>query len=133
VDDLSIAFDKDGYPIDPLEWGILMNDREYSQIGETYIAGAVRVSTVWLGINHNFSGGPPKTFETMFFGGPLDCWTFGRYTTEGAAKEAHDLAVKMWHDPGFMREVEFLVRRRFTGRKRHGWVKWCRDWRRHVS
>lgn len=127
-------YDKDGHQIDPLQWGVLMEDRDYAQIGEDYIAGAVRISTVWLGINQDFSGSEqPMIYETMFFGGPLDSWTFGRYTSEEAAKEAHGLAVAMWHDPGFMREVEILVRHRLTGRERHGWVKWCRDWRRHVS
>ncbi len=34
---------------------------------------AVRVSTAFLGINHNFTGkGPPVLFETMVFGGALD-------------------------------------------------------------
>lgn len=29
------------------------------------------VSTVFLGINHNFGEGPPLLFETMIFNGPL--------------------------------------------------------------
>lgn len=32
---------------------------------------SVRVSTVFLGINHAFDDGPPLLFETMVFGGPL--------------------------------------------------------------
>src|SRR4051812_23508465 len=32
--------------------------------------GGVRVSTVFLGIDHNFGDGPPLIFETMIFGGP---------------------------------------------------------------
>lgn len=31
-----------------------------------------RVSTVFLGIDHNFFGGPPLLWETLVFGGPLD-------------------------------------------------------------
>jgi hypothetical protein len=35
--------------------------------------GGARVSTVFLGIDHNFScQGPPVLFETMIFGGELD-------------------------------------------------------------
>jgi hypothetical protein len=32
----------------------------------------VRVSTVFLVMNHNHFGGPPILFETMVFGGPMD-------------------------------------------------------------
>jgi len=31
-----------------------------------------RVSTVFLGINHQWGEGPPILWETMVFGGPLD-------------------------------------------------------------
>lgn len=35
----------------------------------------VHVSTIFLGVNHNWSGiGPPTLFETMIFGGPQDGW-----------------------------------------------------------
>ncbi len=30
------------------------------------------ISTVFLGIDHNFFGGKPLLFETMIFGGPID-------------------------------------------------------------
>jgi hypothetical protein len=35
--------------------------------------GESRISTVFLGIDHSFHGGPPILWETMIFGGPLDC------------------------------------------------------------
>lgn len=31
-----------------------------------------RVSTIFLGIDHQYGAGPPLVFETMIFGGPLD-------------------------------------------------------------
>lgn len=34
--------------------------------------GDIRVSTVFLGLDHNWGSGPPLLFETMVFGGPLD-------------------------------------------------------------
>ena len=34
--------------------------------------GGIRVSTVFLGVDHSFGEGPPLLFETMVFGGPLD-------------------------------------------------------------
>ena len=49
----------------------------------------VRVSTVFLGLNHNFSRkGPPVLWETMVFGGPLD-GTMRRYTSRDAAIMGH--------------------------------------------
>jgi len=33
--------------------------------------GSVRVSTVFLGLNHAWDDGPPLLFETVVFGGPL--------------------------------------------------------------
>ena len=42
------------------------------RVAESFVAGT-RVSTVFLGIDHNFSNkGPALLFETMVFGGPLD-------------------------------------------------------------
>ena len=49
----------------------------------------VLVSTVFLGLNYNFSGkGPPVLWETIIFGGALD-GKEQRYTSVKAAKEGH--------------------------------------------
>jgi len=49
----------------------------------------IEVSTVFLGLDHNFSGtGPPVLWETLVFGGPLD-GEGGRYTTKAAALQGH--------------------------------------------
>ena len=62
------------------------------QIGDTTV-GEVRVSTVWLGLDHNFfSSGPPLIFETMVFGGPHDEWC-DRYSTEDEARAGHERVV----------------------------------------
>jgi hypothetical protein len=51
--------------------------------------GAVEVSTVFLGIDHNFRAtGPPVLFETLVFGGPLDGESF-RYVTYDEAEAGH--------------------------------------------
>jgi hypothetical protein len=47
------------------------------------------VSTVWLGINHAFFGGPPVIFETMIFGGEYDQCQM-RYCTEADAVDGHE-------------------------------------------
>ena len=41
------------------------------RVAETMV-GRVRVSTVFLGINHRFGPGEPLLFETMVFGGALN-------------------------------------------------------------
>lgn len=47
--------------------------REERMVDATKLPGKVNVSTVFVGIDHNFSGnGPPLIFETMIFGGPHD-------------------------------------------------------------
>lgn len=48
----------------------------------------VRISTVFLGLDHNWGSGRPLLFETMIFGGPLNeqCW---RTATWNEAQLAH--------------------------------------------
>ena len=62
-------------------------DLTHRHVGDTMI-GAVRVSTVFLGINHNHFGGPPLLFETMVFGGPLNDEQ-QRYSTWAEAEAGH--------------------------------------------
>jgi hypothetical protein len=54
----------------------LMKWAEFFESGNRVVRqnnfGQVRVSTVFLGIDHSFGFGPPLLFETMVFGGELD-------------------------------------------------------------
>ena len=51
--------------------------------------GSVRISTVFLGLDHNEDdSGPPLLFETMIFGGPRDDETH-RYATWAEAEAGH--------------------------------------------
>lgn len=60
-----------------------------ARIGYTESADDCHISTVWLGLNHNFSrNGPPLIFETMVFGGALDGYQ-ERYSTKELAAEGH--------------------------------------------
>jgi hypothetical protein len=84
-------YDRQGNPLHDVEEFARMfaNNR----VAETMI-GDVRVSTVWLGVDHNFSGkGPPLIFETMVFGGDLDGECY-RYPTETDALKGHASWVK---------------------------------------
>ncbi len=53
------------------------------------VCPGVRVSTVFLGINHQFGDGPPLLFETMIFGGPLDQEYQTRCSTWEEAEQMH--------------------------------------------
>lgn len=56
-------------------------------------AARILVSTVFLGLDHNWGRGPPLLFETLIFGGPLhdEMW---RYPTWDAAVAGHTAAVQ---------------------------------------
>ena len=65
----------------------------------------VRVSTVFLGMDTNYSNkGLPVVFETMVFGGPHEQSQF-RYTSYEAAERGHELIVK--YITGRLYEDEF--------------------------
>ena len=55
----------------------------------------MRVSTVWLGIDHQFGNGPPLIFETMTFRGTHALGDQERYSTEAQAIEGHRRMVEL--------------------------------------
>ena len=87
-------FDKDGQPIPEMQAFRLRYGQppgamsEYARIGLD-VVGDSEVSTVWLGLNHEFQPGrPPLIFETMICGGDHD-QELTRYCTEADAAEGH--------------------------------------------
>jgi len=52
--------------------------------------GQVKISTVFLGIDHSFGEGEPLLFETMVFGGKLD-QEMDRCSTWEGAEKMHEL------------------------------------------
>jgi len=61
-------------------------------VAETWVTLAIRVSTVFLGLDHAWGNGPPVLFETMVFGGPCD-GDQARYATWGQAEQGHEMVV----------------------------------------
>lgn len=51
------------------------------------------VSTIWLGLNHNYYGGPPLVFETMIFSPDGLENYLARYTTWDQAVAGHQEAI----------------------------------------
>jgi len=96
--DKHLYFDKAGNPITMMEWSRLLGDMAYKVIcKDVFIMGdePVEVSTVWLGLNHQWMpGGPLRIFETMIFGGDLHLEQW-RYATEEEAREGHAETVKL--------------------------------------
>lgn len=67
-------------------------------VAQTDVSKDVRVSTVFLGIDHDWTGTHPELFETMIFGGDFaeDCW---RYSTWDEAEKGHAEAVTQAQSP----------------------------------
>ena len=87
-------YDRDGESLTLFEWADKHENDEYKIVTQTAIDDDIRVSTVWLGLDHNFAiGGEPLIFETMIFGGvnDMDMW---RYSTEAEARAGHEVAVR---------------------------------------
>lgn len=76
---------------DLMEWARFHEDITLRRIGRDKV-GDVDVSTVFLGSDHNYTGGPPILFETMVFGGEHDQWC-RRWYTYDQAETAHHAVV----------------------------------------
>jgi len=88
-------YDKNGTPMSLMEWCKVFEDKDYKRIA-LYQGIFVDVSTVWLGLDHNFGGGLPIIFETMVFTKrfkEVDC---RRYHTIEEAKQGHIKMVKQY-------------------------------------
>lgn len=92
---MSAYYDRAGNPIDTDEWIVAFRD---NRVARDEIDGHT-ISTMYLGLDHNWGDGPPLIFETMIFGGAFDedQW---RYSTEAEALEGHAAAVKMVRERG---------------------------------
>ena len=69
-------------------------------VAKTTVSDGKWISTVFLGLDHQFGDGHPLIFETMVFPskddmGELDC---RRYSSEDEAKAGHEEMVKKWSE-----------------------------------
>jgi len=83
---------RDGTPYTMLEWARDFENPSVKKVAYDEV-GDVGISTVWLGLNHQFGDGPPLIFETMVFNGPLD-QEQERYSTEAEALAGHTRMVE---------------------------------------
>ena len=64
------------------------------KVNDTILPDGIHISTVFLGIDHNFGGGKPLLFETMIFGGEHDNYQ-ERYSTWNEAEKGHEKAINL--------------------------------------
>lgn len=79
-------YDRKGQPITALEWMRALEDVDTRSVAGTDCPGGQYVSTVWIGLDHNYGEGPPLIFETMVFPACDEC---ERWSTEREAIEGH--------------------------------------------
>jgi len=72
---------------DLMKWANWMGVAD-RHVAKTQVSDDITVSTVFLGLNHNYGEGDLLLFETMVFGGSLD-EGMERYTTWEQAEKGH--------------------------------------------
>lgn len=79
------------------EWSEWNKNYQNKQVAETFVEQSngdkIRVSTVFLGLDHAFDEDTPILFETLVFEGPMDEEMF-RYSTIEEAQEGHKKMVR---------------------------------------
>ena len=97
---MSDYYDKQGQSLTLFEWAALVarHDPAYKRVLETTLTNGRWVSTVWVGLNHQFGTGPPLIFETMVFPkeGDFSELDMARYGTIQEAQTGHDVMVQKW-------------------------------------
>lgn len=97
IPDRPMYFNRYGEPMTLDEWGRSYGHHERKVLRQTHVYGYM-ISTVWLGMDHNYFGGIPLIFETMVFAPErtafldLEC---RRYSTLTEAHLGHDEVVSM--------------------------------------
>lgn len=83
-------------PCELMEWAAEFDNKNNRIIARDEINnGKVSVSTVFLGYNHQWAGGPPILFETMIFGGEHADRQW-RCSTYAEAEKQHKKALEMF-------------------------------------
>lgn len=88
-------FTLDGHTPVPTD-DVLAATKDRQPVAVDY-AGDVRVSTVFLCLDHRIGPGAPLLFETMIFGGEHDGYT-DRYSTWEEAEDGHKRALALVHN-----------------------------------
>jgi hypothetical protein len=71
------------------QWAKWIENNRNKKVVKQEVINDQKLSTVFLGLDHSYGGGPPLLFETMIFEGPHDGGQW-RYTTYAEALEGHN-------------------------------------------
>ena len=86
-------YDRHGKPMTLIEWASALEGERRVDVTEV---NGLTVSTVWLGLDHNFGHGPPLIFETMVFERDEERDGYAeRYATLAAAEAGHRTIVAL--------------------------------------
>lgn len=84
---------------DVMEWANSMEDEDRI-VAFTELPNEAQVSTVFLGLDHNFTlEGPPILWETMVFGGTSDGWERRCSGTREDALKMHNAMIESLEIP----------------------------------
>ena len=93
--DRPMYYNREGKPITQEEWVKSFENFKEKIVQQDNLPGGRRISTVWLGLDHDYAGlGPPLIFETMVFGeegNETDC---ERCSTWEEAERQHEAMVE---------------------------------------
>jgi hypothetical protein len=89
-------YDRTGKAISADRFALLYAQEDYRVVAKTLGRNGVRISTIWLGIDHAFGVGEPLIFETMVFGQNSSDLEQYRYSTEAEALKGHEEYVKKY-------------------------------------
>ena len=95
-------YKRDGtpYPDDnPITWAMDSKNQD-GRVARDILPDGKRISTVFLGLDHNWGEGPPLIFATMVFPSETESndLDMDRYSTEEEALKGHKEMVKKWTD-----------------------------------
>lgn len=104
---MTLYYYPDGTPIESdellpvtLKWALLFEMTKDRIVGQHKTPYGEKLSTVWLGLDHGWGGGPPLIFETMLFAPTKEvervkrCFPHDqlqlRYSTKSEAEDMHE-------------------------------------------
>jgi hypothetical protein len=93
---------------DTQKWGRWFRDVANRTVAKDDVSDDVRVSTVFLGIDHSFDEGVPVLWETMIFGGPHNDYQ-ERYTSLDDAKGRAREGAGTSEGGGAMSRLRFIL------------------------
>ncbi|HEC67152.1 MAG TPA: hypothetical protein ENI23_17885 [bacterium] len=82
-----------------LKWGKDFESKKHKIIKQQTLWWGGWVSTVWLGLDHQFGFGKPLIFESMIFFKSWSDLGMDRYSTRRGAFKGHRAMVRKWSNP----------------------------------